>query len=101
VINGDSTVSVRPIKLGPTDGPMAAVNSGLSVGDRVVVDGGDRLRDGMRVIVPGTQAGAQGQPPAATAPAQGDHQHNPDHPRNPDHPHNPDQQNRRNGGGGQ
>jgi hypothetical protein len=51
--------------------------------------------------VPGTQAGAQGQPPAAAAPAQGDHQHNPDHPRNPDHPHNPDQQNRRNGGGGQ
>jgi membrane fusion protein, multidrug efflux system len=89
VINGDSTVSVRPIKLGPTDGPMAAVDSGLSVGDRVVVDGGDRLRDGIRVTVPGTQAGAQGQPPAAAAPAQGDH------------PRNPDQQNRRNGGGGQ
>ncbi len=71
VINGDSTVSVRPVNLGPTDGPMAAVNSGLSVGERVVVDGGDRLRDGSRVIVPG----AQGQAPAAVAPAQ-DHSHN-------------------------
>ena len=28
VINPDSTVSVRPIKIGPTDGPMAAVTSG-------------------------------------------------------------------------
>jgi multidrug efflux system membrane fusion protein len=84
VINGDSTVSVRPIKLGPTDGPMVAVNSGLAVGDRVVVDGGDRLRDGARVIVPG----AQGQVPAATAPAREEHPHNRDH-----------SQNRQNGGG--
>ena len=29
VINPDSTVSVRPIKIGPTDGPMAAITSGL------------------------------------------------------------------------
>jgi multidrug efflux system membrane fusion protein len=85
VINGDSTVSVRPIKLGPTDGPMAAVNSGLAVGDRVVVDGGDRLRDGARVTVPG----AQGQAPAAAAPAPEQHQQNREH-----------SQNRQNGGGG-
>jgi membrane fusion protein, multidrug efflux system len=55
LINADNTVSVRPIGIGPVDGPMAAVNSGLSVGDRVVVDGTDRLRDGARVIVPGAQ----------------------------------------------
>jgi multidrug efflux system membrane fusion protein len=100
VINGDNTVSVRPIKLGPTDGPVAAVNSGLSPGERVVVDGGDRLREGMRVTVPGAQAGAQtgapAQAPAAAAPANGDHPPNPEHQHNPDH-----SQNRRNGGGGQ
>ncbi len=56
VINADNTVSVRPIKLGPTDGPMAAVKSGLAAGDRVVIDGTDRLRDGARVIVPGAPA---------------------------------------------
>ena len=55
VINADDTVSVRPIGIGPTDGPMAAVNSGLSVGERVVVDGADRLRDGARVTIPGAQ----------------------------------------------
>ena len=49
VVNADNTVSVRPIKIGPTDGRMAAVNSGLSAGERVVVDGTDRLRDGCSV----------------------------------------------------
>ena len=53
VINADNTVSVRPIKVGPNDGPMAAVTSGLSAGERVVIDGTDRLRDGAHVIVPG------------------------------------------------
>jgi membrane fusion protein, multidrug efflux system len=55
VINADGTVSVSPIKLGPTDGTMVTVDSGLAPGDRVVVDGADRLRDGARVIVPGNQ----------------------------------------------
>jgi membrane fusion protein, multidrug efflux system len=86
VINGESTVSVRAVSLGPTDGPMAAVNSGLSVGERVVIDGMDRLRDGARVTVPG--APGQGQAPAAAAPAHGDHPHNGEH-----------SQNRHNGGG--
>ncbi len=55
LINNDNTVSVRTIKIGPNDGPMTAVTSGLSAGDRVVVDGTDRLRDGARVIVPGSK----------------------------------------------
>jgi multidrug efflux system membrane fusion protein len=29
VINADNRVSVRPVNIGPTDGPMAAVNSGV------------------------------------------------------------------------
>ena len=62
VLNANNTVSVRAIGIGPNDGPMTAVNSGLSVGERVVVDGTDRLRDGARVIVPE----AAGQQPAAT-----------------------------------
>jgi membrane fusion protein, multidrug efflux system len=62
VVNPDNTVSVRPIGIGPNDGPMTAVSSGLSVGERVVIDGTDRLRDGARVIVPG----AGGHPPGTT-----------------------------------
>jgi multidrug efflux system membrane fusion protein len=72
VINTDDTVSVRPISIGPTDGPMAAVNSGLSVGERVVVDGADRLRDGARVTIPGVQppkpAAIPNSPPKAQNP---------------------------------
>ncbi len=75
VINSDSTVAVRPITTGQTDGSMTAVNSGLTAGERVVVDGADRLRDGLHVNVstldgkpttgtagPGTAAPGTGSP---------------------------------------
>jgi multidrug efflux system membrane fusion protein len=52
LINADNTVSVRPIKVGPTDGNFQAVMSGLNPGDRVVTDGTDRLRDGAAVTLP-------------------------------------------------
>ena len=64
VINADNTVAVRPITTGAVDGNLTAVNSGLAAGERVVIDGTDRLRDGLHVIV----AVDNGQPaaPAAT-----------------------------------
>jgi membrane fusion protein, multidrug efflux system len=52
LVNEDSTVSVHTIKLGPQDGDLYAVESGLSPGDRVVTDGADRLRDGAKVTLP-------------------------------------------------
>ncbi|MFZ0497309.1 MAG: MdtA/MuxA family multidrug efflux RND transporter periplasmic adaptor subunit, partial [Methylocella sp.] len=51
VVGTDDTVSARTVNLGPLDGAMFAVNAGLSPGDRVVVDGADRLRDGAKVLV--------------------------------------------------
>ncbi|MGH6862734.1 MAG: efflux transporter periplasmic adaptor subunit, partial [Methylocella sp.] len=51
VVGGDDKVSARTVDLGPLDGPMFAVNKGLSPGDRVVVDGADRLRDGAKVLI--------------------------------------------------
>ena len=60
LINANNTVKVQPVKLGPTDGGFTAVVSGLQVGDKVVTDGTDRLRDGVAVTVP---------PPAAPAAA--------------------------------
>jgi multidrug efflux system membrane fusion protein len=63
VINADNTVSVRQVSTGPVDGNVTAVNSGLSAGERVVVDGTDRLRDGVKVTVAAEGAqGNQGQP---------------------------------------
>jgi membrane fusion protein, multidrug efflux system len=68
VVNADNTVSVRPITIGPTDGSLTAVNTGLAAGDHVVVDGADRLREGLHVNV----STLDGKPPgAAAAPAAG------------------------------
>ncbi|MGQ0741125.1 MAG: MdtA/MuxA family multidrug efflux RND transporter periplasmic adaptor subunit [Alphaproteobacteria bacterium] len=55
VVKADSTVSMRPVTLGPTDGEKIAVTRGLKPGETVVVDGTDRLRDGAMVILPGAQ----------------------------------------------
>ena len=51
LINPDQTVSVRPVQLGVTDGDRVEVRSGLAPGDRIVVDGADKLRDGAKIIV--------------------------------------------------
>jgi multidrug efflux system membrane fusion protein len=51
LINDDSTVSVRPVKLGVTDGNRVELLSGLQPGDRIVIDGADKLRDGAKINV--------------------------------------------------
>lgn len=52
VVQPDSTVKVVQVKVGPAQGETASIASGLSVGDQVVTDGGDRLSDGARVVLP-------------------------------------------------
>ncbi len=56
-IGADDKVSVTRITTGPTDGSRVQVVSGLAVGDRVVTDGVDRLRDGSEVTIPATPPG--------------------------------------------
>jgi multidrug efflux system membrane fusion protein len=56
LVNADSTVSVRKVVLGATDGERVEVTSGLAPGDRIVVDGADKLRDGAKINVR-TEAG--------------------------------------------
>jgi membrane fusion protein, multidrug efflux system len=62
VINADSTVSVRPVKLGVTDGEHVEVLSGLAPGERIVIDGADKLRDGAKIIVRSENSPAQAAP---------------------------------------
>jgi multidrug efflux system membrane fusion protein len=51
VVRDDMTVTARPVTLGPVDGPRVAVLKGVAPGDRVVIDGIDRLREGARVQI--------------------------------------------------
>lgn len=51
LVNADSTVSVRPIQLGVADGDRVEVRSGLTPGERIVIDGADKLRDGAKINV--------------------------------------------------
>ena len=51
LISDDSTVSVRPVQLGITDDDRVEVLSGLKPGERVVIDGADKLRDGAKIII--------------------------------------------------
>jgi multidrug efflux system membrane fusion protein len=47
----DGTVAVRRVKLGPGEGETTGVESGLKAGERVVIDGVDRIREGAKVEV--------------------------------------------------
>jgi multidrug efflux system membrane fusion protein len=63
-----SAVTVRPVKLGAQDGDRMVVESGLAAGDRVVVDGSDRLREGARITLSGANKSATETTPAGETP---------------------------------
>jgi len=71
----DGTVSMRALRLGATEGDRVQVLEGLAAGDRVVIDGTDKLKEGgkVEVIEPSANPAAggaraprgEGKPPAA------------------------------------
>lgn len=70
LVNADDTVSVRKVTPGITDGERMEILSGVSPGDRIVVDGTDKLRDGAKISLrPETQSGQPPQEKPAPAPA--------------------------------
>lgn len=62
VVNADNSVSTRVVKTGAVDGEWMAIEGPLQAGEKVVIDGVDRLRDGAKVEViaadPKQRAGA-------------------------------------------
>jgi len=64
LVKPDSTVAVTNIKTGVSDSGMVQVTDGLKVGDQVVVDGSDRLRDGAKITIPPPPGSAADQTPA-------------------------------------
>jgi multidrug efflux system membrane fusion protein len=53
VLNDDRTVSLRRVTAGQPSGDRVAIASGLAAGEKVITEGGDRLKDGARVQLPG------------------------------------------------
>lgn len=83
VINdADKSVSLRPVTLGPTTADTVAIENGLAVGEQVVVDGADKLRQGAKVEVSTPEARQPGRKdaPNGGAPSESKRHHgnNPD-----------------------
>jgi multidrug efflux system membrane fusion protein len=51
VVNADSTVSVRTVQTGTVQGDDTEVLSGMKAGEKIVIDGADKLREGAKVVV--------------------------------------------------
>ena len=59
----DHTAHMQLVKVGPALGEQTSIQSGVTVGQDVITEGGDRLREGAAVMLPGQRpnfAGANG-----------------------------------------
>jgi membrane fusion protein (multidrug efflux system) len=68
VVGSDNKLAVKKVTVGPRVGNLWVVETGLTPGDRVVVEGAQRLRPGTVVTpktAPVTQAGSENASPAA------------------------------------
>lgn len=51
VVDAEKKVKVRPVTVAASDGERSLIGEGLAVGERMVLEGTDRLRDGSQVEV--------------------------------------------------
>ena len=51
LVQNDNTVTVRAVKVGMSVGNNVSIEDGLQPGDRVVVDGAEKLTEGMKVTL--------------------------------------------------
>ncbi len=58
LVQPNDTVTVRPVKIGLTEGNDVSIDDGLQANDSVVTDGAEKLTDGMNVTI--RQPGANG-----------------------------------------
>jgi membrane fusion protein, multidrug efflux system len=67
VVDKDSKVAVRPLVTSGMHGQNWVIDSGLSAGDRVIVEGIDKVRPGMKVKAVAAQAAKPASAPAAAS----------------------------------
>ena len=71
VVDAARKAHIRPVQVGPAQGERSAILAGLALGETVVTDGSDRLREGATVVLPGACPPAGGKPGAGGWPGQG------------------------------
>jgi len=72
VVKPDKIVQMRRVQLGPTEGAVVAVRTGVADSEALVVDGAEKVQDGARVeptVRKASPAGAPAAPGAAGAPS--------------------------------
>jgi membrane fusion protein (multidrug efflux system) len=67
VVGPEDKVEVRSVKLGPASGSEQVVESGLAAGDRIVVEGFQKIRAGMTVVAKNATADVAAPPPGKNA----------------------------------
>jgi membrane fusion protein, multidrug efflux system len=68
VVQDDNTVATRQVKVGLSEGNDVSIDAGLQAGDRVVVDGAEKLAEGMKVSIRQPGSSSNGTTPGGTAP---------------------------------
>ena len=67
-VDSSGTAHLRDVKTGISDGDDVVIASGVSAGDTLVVEGADRLRDGVHVDVRSKPSRSSSPPPSSTMP---------------------------------
>ena len=60
ILQPDHTAHMQLVQVGPSQGEVASINSGVTAGQTVITEGGDRLREGAPVALPGQRPPAGG-----------------------------------------
>jgi len=68
VVGPDNKVAIKPVKVGPWFGKLWVIDEGLQVGEKVVAEGTQKVREGMVVNPKPFVAGPQSEPGAAQKP---------------------------------
>jgi len=68
VVSPENKVAIKPVKVGQWFGQLWVIDEGLKVGEKVVAEGTQKVRDGMVVSPKPFVAGAQAEPGAAQKP---------------------------------
>lgn len=71
VLGADDKVQIRAIQVAASDGATSLVEGGVKVGERLVLEGTDKLKEGSQVQVIGNEPGALAQPQGQAAQKQG------------------------------